>query len=197
MTTAEAVREYVALPPVPNIVAPNLTDTESDKLLDCINAVRSGEKQFLVLLTNRKVRNGAGEYAHGRKREAGHDYDPCEGLTPDAHLGWMSKAPTNKQGEVYVYVYDEARALAGENGHTNVTMVGIRSFRVLAERPGPLAVEPKTAPQLQQAPQPAPQPAPFDPRLLMAQSMFAMSQALALQAQALMAQVTQPLPSSL
>jgi len=193
MTTATV--EFKALPAVAELHTPNLTEAERDALLDCINGVRSGEKQYLVLLTNRKVRNSAGEYLHGQKRVPGEDYDPCAALTPDAHLGWMSKAPTNKANEVYIYVYDEARALAGENGHTNVTMVGIRSFRVLAERPGPLA---ESAPQLQQE-QPAPQQfgPQFDPRLLMAQSMFLMAQALTVQAAALTAQAAQPIHSSL
>jgi len=153
------------LPPVTDIVTPNLSDAESVALLDAINAVRSGEKDFQVLLTNSKVTGG-------RKRLGGVDYDPVAGLAPHAHLGWLTKAPTNKKGEVYVYVYDEARAQAGENGHTNVTMRGIQSFRVLGERPGPHARK----------------PAQSNAQALFAQALFAQGQAQALFAQALFAQ---------
>lgn len=180
--------EFVALPPVLDIQTPNLMDDEAEALLTAINGVRSGERQYLVLLTNRKVRKANGDYAHGRKRVAGEDYDALPGVAPNTHIGWLTKAPTNKRGEVYVYVYDEARAQAGENGHTNVTMTGIQSFKILSERPGPLAQQPE-APRLEQQPQGFAQQ-PFGPQALMAQAMFLQAQAAALQAQAaaLMAQ---------
>jgi hypothetical protein len=120
----------------------------------------------------------------------GVDYEPLPGLTPDCHIGWMSKAPTNQRGEVYFYVYDKARALAGENGHTNITLQGVRSFEVLWSRPGPLAQEPQEAPNLQQqAPQGFPQqPQGFSPEMLMAQNLMLMAQNLILMAQSLTAQ---------
>jgi hypothetical protein len=149
------------LPPVIDIMTPNLSDTESVALLDAINAVRSGEKDFQVLVTNNKVTGG-------RKRLAKVDYDPVEGLAPHAHLGWMTKAPTNKKGRVYIYIFDEARAQAGENGHTNISMDGIRSFRTLGERPGP------HAPQR-----------PNNAQALMADALYAQGQALILASQAM------------
>lgn len=188
----QATQEFVVEPSVLDIQTPNLSDDESASLLEAINEIRAGRKQYLVLLTNRKVRKANGDYAYGPKRVAGEDYDALPGVSPNTHIGWMSKAPTNKRGEVYVYVYDEARAQAGENGHTNVTMTGIQSFKILAERPGPLAyqAEPES-PRLEQSQ--ASQgfaPQPFDPRTLMAQAMFLQAQAASLQAQAsaLMAQ---------
>lgn len=193
---------YEALPPVSAIATPNLTDSESVEFLDSINAVRSGEKQFFVLLTNHKVLKADGGYAHGPKRVPERDYDPHPALKPHAHMGWMSKAPTNDRGEVYVYVFDAARAQAGEKGHTNVTMEGIHSFKVLNERPGPLA-KPEPV-RLERKPEPvAPQPEPVDYKPLMVQAMalYAQSaslqaQATALMAQALMAYQQQPQPSA-
>jgi len=179
----QAVQEFQALSSVLDISAPHLSAEEVVELLDCINAVRSGEKQFLVKVTNRKV-------GVSLARRPGVDYDPLPGLTPDCHIGWMSKAPTNKRGEVYFYIYDEARALAGENGHTNITLQGVRSFHVLTSQPGPLAQQPQQAPNLrQQAPQGFPQqPQGFSPEMLMAQNLMLMAQNLILVAQSLTAQ---------
>ena len=190
MTTTNAV-EFEALPGVENISTPNLSDEESVALLDCINNIRSGRKQYLVLVRHRKARKPNGNYAHGRARVPGQDYDALPGVSPETHIGWMTKAPTNQQGNTYVYVYDEARALDGERGHTNMGLDDIYGFRVLAERPGPLA-------RLEQQPQGF-QPQGFDPRWLMAQACFAQAQACFAQAQAcfamgqaLLAQAQQP-----
>jgi len=192
MTTATApVTEFTALPEVGDIVTPHLTSKESSALLDCINGLRSGAHVYLVRLTNRKVQKPDGTYAHGRKREAGQDYVADPALAQDAHEGIMYAAPTNKRGEVYLRLKDGARAPEDEeHGWTCVSLQGIRSFRVLSEFPGPLAPEPTPEPARLHGEAPTPFPA-FDPRVLMAQAMFAQAQALILMGQALMAQAAQ------
>lgn len=188
MTTATATAtEFAVLPEVGDIVTPHLTSRESSALLDCINKLRSGERVYLVRLTNRKIQKPDGTYAYGRKREAGTDYVADPALAQDAHEGIMYAAPTNKRGEVYLRLKDGARAPEDEaHGWTCVSLQGIRSFRVLGEFPGPLAPEPARL----HGEAPTPSPA-FDPRVLMAQAMFAQAQALILMGQALMAQAAQ------
>jgi len=68
--------------------------------------------------------------------------------------------------------------LNGENGHTNVTMAGITSFKVLSEHPGPLA-------QLHHGTGRDSEPQPFDPRALMAQLMIAQGQGMVTQGQSM------------
>lgn len=189
------MRVYDALPPVTDISTPNLTDKESALLLDCINKVRSGEKEYLVLLTNKKVTNTP-------KRMPVEDYQPHPALAPNAHKGWLVAAPTNKEGKVYLHLLDGARIPPddGDFGHTRITMDGILSFEVLRERPGPLApFEYEAGPEAPQPEHGPPPPIPsfgqpFDPRVLMAQALMFQAQAMLLQAQALMAQamLTQP-----
>jgi len=165
--------DTLPLPPVESIDAHQLTDAERIALLRCINGVRSGRFTYEVLLSNRKTTDAA-------PRVAGEDYNPHNALAPGGHLGRMLRAPTNKRGLVYVYVYDEGRALNGENGHTNVTMAGITSFKVLSEHPGPLA-------QLHHGTgrDSEPEPQPFDPRALMAQLMIAQGQGMVTQGQSM------------
>ena len=169
------MRTYDALTPVANVVTPHLTQDEHDSLLDAINGVRAGEKEYYVLLTNRKV-------TKSRKRIADEDYVPHKALAPFAHKGWLVAAPTNQKGAVYLHVYDDARQNeAAEHGHTRISMLGIRSFEVLRTRSGPLAPEEgEQAPQLEQ--QVVPQPMAYqpcgDPRVMLAQAMFLQAQAL-------------------
>jgi hypothetical protein len=153
MRTAQgqtAAASFTAEPELTALVAPNLTAEESSELLRCINDVRQGRKVFYVRLTNRKVTNTP-------KRMPETDYRPDPGLAPHAHEGMLVRAPTNKKGHVYLHVLDEARIpthckrcgeelvsrrCAGcnhEHGHTRVTMEGILSFKVLGDKPGPLA----------------------------------------------------------
>ena len=78
--------------------------------------------------------------SRGKKRTAGQDYDPEPGLTPDAHEGTLYAAPTNKKGEVYLRLRDEARRLPnGDPGYTSISLAGIRSFRRQATLDGPVA----------------------------------------------------------
>jgi len=184
------------MPQSPRIVCPNLTDNERIKLQACIDRVRSGEREFFVRVTNHKV-------TRSRKRVDGEDYNAKRALAPHAHEGWLVAAPTNKKGEVYIHIFDEARAKdPNEFGHTRITMMGIQSFEVVRDpltgqditRPGPLGIEdarqpaPKQA-QAQQAQ--AQQPQLGDPRLLMAQAMFFQAQALMQMGQAMLAQYNQ------
>jgi hypothetical protein len=155
--------------PVSAISTPNLSNEESAALLDCINAVRSGEKVFLVRLTNQKV-------TKSRKRQPGVDYRPDPALRPHAHEGLLVKAPTNGQGEVYLHILDQARRPGDEeHGHTRITMRGILSFRVLAEYTGPNG-------------RAAPEPVAVAPQDMLAQSLLMQAQAMMSMAMALQQQ---------
>lgn len=116
------------------VQANSLKPDELDALQECIDGVRSGEKEYYVLLTNKKQTNS-------KKRMPGIHYDAHPALAPHAHKGWLVAAPLNKQEQIYLHIFDEARAQElGENfGHTRVTLKGLRSFEVLRSRPGPLA----------------------------------------------------------
>jgi len=190
--------EFTAQSPVPDISTPHLTTRESSKLLECINGIRSGEKEYLVRLTNRKLQNSDGSYKHGKRRESPGDFEADPALAPDAHEGIMYAAPINKRGEVYLRLKDGARAPQDEEfGFTCVTLEGIRSFRVLGEFPGPLAPEPVSEPEAPRLEQPQGFPGfqgfpGVDPRILMAQAMFTQAQAMILMGQALMAQAQAP-----
>ena len=201
-TQTQTPVEFKPLSTVADISTPQITLKESAALLECINAVRTGEKVFFVRLTNRKARNEDGSYKHGRKREPGVDFKADPALAPDAHEGILYAAPTNKQGEVYLRLKDGARAPEDEDfGFTCVTLAQIRSFRVLAEfdgpaaKPAPQAAPQPEAPNLNQAQGQGFQPFPMDPRILMAQAMFAQAQAMILMGQALMAQAQSQAPT--
>jgi len=171
------------------IQANALRPSELEELRECIHQVRSGQKEYYVLLTNRKQ-------TKSKKRLPGEHYDPNPALAPHAHKGWLVAAPTNKKGATYLHIYDEARAQERGDGfgHTRVTLEGLRSFEVLRERPGPLAPdEPETAQGFTaQAPQATAQGFAADPRMLMAQAMLMQAAGLQYMAQALMAQASQP-----
>ena len=198
MQTKQRTREYVGEPPVTAISTPNLTEKSAGKLLNCINAVRSGEKVFFVRANNRKVTNSP-------KRMPGRDHKGDPGLSPGTHEGWLVSAPTNKKGKVYLHILDRARAgvdsdveaydmtwaevqaeldqdkLLPKNercwNHTRITMLGIQSFRVITSQDR--YPEPQAAPVL------------VNPQA-MVQSLMLQSQALMLQAQALSIQAFQP-----
>ena len=172
--------EFVAQEELPNLVAPNLSAEESAALLTCINDVRAGRKVFLVRATNRKVSNG-------KPRVAGRDYVADPALVPNAHEGMMTRAEVNKRGIPYFYLKDGARAPEDEpHGHTNISVAGILSFRVLREFPGPLA-EPEPQPA-----RPEPQAAPVvNPQAVMAQILMAQAQALMAQAVVMQTQAMQ------
>jgi hypothetical protein len=182
---------------VQSLRADGLRPEELAELRGCIKAVRDGTKEYYVELTNKKQ-------TKGKKRMPGVDFEPHPALAPHAHRGWLVAAPVNQKGEVYIHLYDEARAkVLGENfGHTNATLRGLRSFEVMVDprtgeaisRPGPLgAPEPK--------PEPKPEPAPqqqqgqafqgFDPRLFQAAAMFFTAQAFTMLAQVFQAQAQQ------
>jgi len=141
--------------PVSAISTPNLTDAEASALLECINDVRAGQKQFYVRLSNRKTTNG-------RKRMPGVDYQADRSLAPHAHEGWLYAAPTNKKKKVYLRLKDEARAkpdqepeIDPETGepvvrwdYTSITMEGILSFKVIGNAPGPVVPVKVAAPVL-------------------------------------------------
>jgi len=181
--TTDTMRPHDSQPAVAEIVTPHLTADEHDVLLKCVNAVRAGEIEFYVKVTNRKVTNS-------KKRMPGEHYEPDPTLVPGAHKGWLVAAPINQKGKVYLHIYDEARAKskADRFGHTRITMEGIRSFAVEFDprsyepitRPGPLGDHDPTPEG--QAPQAV---ATFDAALA-AQALILQSQALMCQAQALM-----------
>ena len=125
MTTATQARP---------IQADGLRAHELEELRECIHNVQKGLVQYEVLLTNRKQ-------TKSKKRLPGEHYDAHPALAPHAHKGWLVAAPTNREGFVYLHIYDEARAQTRGDGfgHTRVTLNGLRSFEVLRSRPGPLA----------------------------------------------------------
>ena len=139
-------------PLVSAISTPDLTPAESSLLLECINAVRSGEKMFYVRLGHVKT-------GKGRSRIAGVDYKADKTLSPQGHEGWLYAAPTNKKRNVYLRLKDEARAkpdqapnydpetgeLLPEWDYTCATLANLFAFKVLREAPGPLGVVPVAA----------------------------------------------------
>jgi hypothetical protein len=175
-----------SLPPVADIVVPNLDPDEKLVLLDCINKVRAGELEYYVTVTNRKV-------TKSRKRLPDRDYRPDPALVPYAHKGWLVAAPINQKGLVYLHIYDEARAKsAGDKfGHTRVTMEGIQSFTVEHDprtfepitRPGPLADPDDHPAAASEHPDPV-----TDPLLVAANALFTQAQACTQMGQALLAQ---------
>lgn len=183
-----------ALKAVPSIITPNLTDEEAAELLDAINDVRAGDKEFYVVVTNKKV-------TKSRKRLPERNYVPHPALAPHAHKGWLVAANTNKKGEVYLHILDEARRRPEQDEnhhHTRVTMKGILSFEIQKVRSGPLAAvwfperlyKPENGPRepAQDASQEAPNPDLafiYDPRFLRAQAALLRAHAVIQQAQAM------------
>lgn len=184
MTTAVQDRVVVS--------SPYLTASENARLQECVDAVARGEREFYVLVAYRKQ-------TEAKPRVAPGDYAQHPALAKNAHKGWLVAAALNKQGEPYLHVYDEARALEPEEyGHTRLKPEGILSFEVLRERPGPLG-QPATGEPQQGEPEPQPQPQGFpggfpqggpvlDPQALMLQSQAMMAYAHALMLQAMAAQ---------
>lgn len=179
MTTSAqpiAAHGFVAEPPITVIVTPNLKAEESARLLECINKVRSGEKVYFVRLTNHKV-------TEGHKRLPPQDYVADPALRPHAHEGLLVDCKINRKGKPYLRLHDEARrpAEGRDFGFTNISMDGIESFKVLGERPGPLAHR-------------RPEPAAQAPNLqatalaMQAQGLFMMGQAMVQMGQAMMGQ---------
>jgi len=179
--------------------APNLNPAQQAELQRVIDAVSRGEREFYVLVAYRKQTPAPARVAPG-------DFDQHPALAKGAHKGWLVAAALNQQGEPYLHLYDEARALQpDEYGHTRLKPEGILSFEVLRERPGPLGVHDDEAPA-PEAPRPDPQPQGFqgfqgfpqgapvlDPQALMlqAQACMAMAQAFMLQAMAAQASAQQ------
>lgn len=175
-------RTYDSQPAISSVQADSLRPDEVDELRRAINGVRSGETEYLVLLTNRKQTNS-------KKRLPGTHYDAHPALAAHAHKGWLVAAPLNARGEIYLHIYDEARAQErGKNfGHTRVTLKGLRSFEILRERPGPLADPDETV-----AAGSAQTFVGFDPQAAMANALFLQAQALTLMGQAMIAWSAQP-----
>ena len=182
--TTDTMRTHDAEHAVEGLVAEGLRPSELAELERCVNAVRAGELEFYVKLTNKKQ-------TASKKRMPGEHYDPDPTLVPGAHKGWLVAAPLNKEGNVYLHVYDEARAKErGEGfGHTRVTLKGLRSFEVVTDprdgeqivRPGPLA-----EPESESEPTPQAQAVVAFDAALASQALMLQSQALMCQAQALM-----------
>ena len=168
MSPAQPVNPLPEFEPQPELEgpldAPNLRPEQAQRLLECINDVRQGRKVFLVRATNNKVSNGPA-------RLPDQDYVPDPGLAVNAHEGIMTRAALNKKtGIPYFYMKDGARAPESEeHGHTNISLAGITSFKVLGEFPGPLA--------------------PADPQRVTPQQ-AQMAQAVALQASAVQVQAS-------
>ena len=202
MTTATATPAK-NLSPVSYISTPGLSDKESASVLVCINALRARERVYLV----RVLYDKQGESS---PRIAGEDYVPDPTLVRNAHEGIIYAAPTNRDQQVYLRLLDGARRPDQEDnfGHTCLSLAGLRSFRVLGEFAGPAeqerqrrrehaaalaAAQERAQLEAQKAAQ-QPQGFPnfpnfnLDPRLLMAQTMFAQAQTLILMAQTLTAQ---------
>lgn len=135
-------KPFAPLAPVAVLVAPGLSQREAATLLECVNAVRSGEAQFLVAVTYHKV-------TKAKPRIAGQHYQPLPGVEPIFHEGTLVAAPDNKKHETYLLVKDAARApVVGEDeeeeaaGWTALKLTGLKSFRVLpnGKLPGPVAL---------------------------------------------------------
>jgi len=141
MNETTKIEPFVPLAPVASVPAPKLSQVEASKLLEVVNAVRSGEAQYSVTVTYDKQ-------TKAKPRIAGEHYDPLPGVVAKCHTGTVVAAPTNKAGAVYLRIRDAARApVPGETpdpdaeaGWTCVKPEGITSFRVLpnGKLPGPV-----------------------------------------------------------
>lgn len=186
MTATATATPFAPLGTVGDISTPGLSDSESAKLLDVINGLRSGEHVYLVRVTYEKQ-------TKAKPRIEGEDYVGDPALRRDAHEGILYAAPDNKRREVYLRMADGARRPneKAEHGYTCLKPAGIKSFKVLAEFPGPVArerQERREAAQAAQAQAQAQAAPAFDPTVLMAQAMFAQATALTLAGQAMLAQ---------
>jgi hypothetical protein len=139
---------FVPLPPIAAILTPTkLSGAEVEKLLDCVNGVRSGEHVYVISVTYDKV-------TKAKPRIEGQHYQALPGTTNKLHTGTLVAAKDGKKG-LYLLVRDAARApipgeikKAGEDdeaGWTAIKPEGLESFRVLATQDGPLEEERKRA----------------------------------------------------
>jgi hypothetical protein len=190
MTTTAPINSsgFTAEPPISCIVTPGLKPEESARLLACINDVRAGRKVYFVRMTYHKVTDAP-------PRIPPQDYVPDPALRPCAHEGMLVQASINRKGALYLRLHDEARRppeASRDFGYTCVSLDGIESFKVLGERPGPVA-------QREQAQREAAAPAPTAPTMqqilaMQAQGMFMMGQAMFQMAQTMLAQIQPPVP---
>lgn len=179
---------FTPLPPISCIVAPHLKAEESARLLDCMNKVRSGEKVYLVRLTNHKVTSAP-------KRVPPKDYVEDPALRPHAHEGLLVEARINRKGRPFIRIHDEARRPPVEGrefGYTCISLDGIESFKVLGERPGPVTLR-RQQEEARRVEQQAPQAVNLQAILAMqAHGMFMMGQAMVQMSQAMLGQIQPP-----
>ncbi len=123
----------------------HLKPEEQMSLLLAVNGVRAGLWAFYV----------AFEYDKQTKappRVAGKDFMPIPTASGKLHMGWVVKAPTNKQGKVYLLIADVARADGQKHfGWTAVRPEGLKNIQIRGFRPW----LPMTAAPAAQNPQPA------------------------------------------
>jgi hypothetical protein len=141
-TTNIAPKPFVALPPVEACAvasATMLSQEARDVLLAAINGTRMGVFLFSVACEYDKQ-------TKAKPRIEGETYVGLPGTTSKLHLGTLVAAPTNKEGEVYLRVFDMARA-DGESAAnwTALKLSGLKSFQVRGASPGPLAPKPTTS----------------------------------------------------
>jgi hypothetical protein len=136
MSETTTLKTFAALPPVEACAvagATMLSQDARDALLAAINGTRLGLFTFSIAV----------EYAKQTKakpRIEGEHYMGLPGTSTQLHVGTLVAAPTNKEGEVYLRVFDMARA-DGENAAawTALKLCGLKAFQVRGAVAGPLA----------------------------------------------------------
>lgn len=132
----QTTSEFKMLPPVEASAvasATMLSQDARDALLCAINGTRMGLFTFSIAVEYDKQ-------TKAKPRIEGENYVGLPGTTSKLHLGTLVAAPTNKEGAVYLRVFDMARA-DGESpaNWTALKLCGLKSFQVRGAQPGPLA----------------------------------------------------------
>jgi len=124
----------------------HLTPEEQMSLLLAVNGVRMGLWTFYV----------AFEYDKQTKtppRIGGTDFVQIPTASPKLHMGWVVKAPENKDGKIYLLIADVARADGTKHfGWTAIRPEGLKNLQIRGFRPYYPAQTQPTAPVSQPAP---------------------------------------------
>lgn len=125
-------KTFVPQPPVMDIPTPLLSDRQRRDFLLAINAQRTGIAKLEVAVT---YEIQTGKYGDGRR--PGVDFVSVPGVSPEAHLGPLTTATHNREGDFYIRLADRLRSTGLKTGWTSMHASGLTSFEILTISPGP------------------------------------------------------------